>query len=101
MERSIVETFNLLFKYDKLEDAERLLEPALNMLIGLRQDREIEHNQSAILETKSKNSGSGNSQTNLPLEMAINTVLILQAKLSIKLSQNTKIPKEDREEYMR
>lgn len=44
MERSIVETFNLLFKYEKLEDAERLLEPALNMLIGLRQDREIEHN---------------------------------------------------------
>jgi len=36
VERSIVETFNLLFRYDKLEDCERLLEPALSMLIGLR-----------------------------------------------------------------
>jgi len=91
----------LLFRYEKLEDCERLLEPAINMMIGLRQDREIEQNTSTVLETKSKNSASGSQQTNLPLELAINTVLILQATLSIKLSQNTKLSQDDREELLR
>lgn len=86
VERSIIETFDLLFKYEKLEDCERLLEPALNMFISLRQERETDQNTSTVLETKSKASGSGQHQTNLPLELAINTVLILQATLSIKLS---------------
>ena len=36
VERSIVETFNLLVKYEKFEDCERLLEPALSMLTSLR-----------------------------------------------------------------
>ena len=53
-----------------------------------------------MLETKSKHSNSGSSQVNLPLEFAISTLLILQATLSIKLSQNVKLPKEDREAYI-
>ena len=100
VERSIVDTFNLLFKYEKFEDCERLLEPSLSMLISLRSSREIEHNSSAMLDTKSKHSNSGSSQVNLPLEFAISTLLILQATLSIKLSQNTKLPREDREAYI-
>ena len=97
VEKSIVQTFDLLFKYEKYEDCERLLEPALNMLIGLRSSREIENNGSTMLENKSKHSGSNQNQVNLPLEFTITTVLILQATLSIKLSQNTKLLKEDRE----
>ena len=97
VEKSIVQTFDLLFKYEKYEDCEHLLEPALNMLIGLRSSREVENNGSTMLDNKSKQSGSNSSQVNLPLEFTISTVLILQATLSIKLSQNTKLLKEDRE----
>ena len=67
------------------------------MLIGLRSSREVENNGSTMLDNKSKQSGSNSSQVNLPLEFTISTVLILQATLSIKLSQNTKLLKEDRE----
>lgn len=67
------------------------------MLIGLRSSREIENNGSTMMENKSKHSGSNSNQVNLPLEFTITTVLILQATLSIKLSQNTKLLKEDRE----
>lgn len=48
-------------------------------------------------DNKSKHSASNSNQVNLPLEFTISTVLILQATLSIKLSQNTKLLKEDRE----
>lgn len=44
IEKSIVETFNLLYKYEKFEDCERLLEPSLNMLISLRSSREADQN---------------------------------------------------------
>ena len=85
VENSIVETFNLLVKYEKFEDCERLLDPALNMLTNLRQQREtLDHNSSAMLgaaggDTKSKHSNAkdANQQVNLPLEFAISTVLIL------------------------
>lgn len=77
VEKSIVQTFDLLFKYEKYEDCERLLEPALNMLIGLRSSREIENNGSTMMENKSKHSGSNQNQVNLPLEFTITTVLIL------------------------
>ena len=84
VERSIIDTFNLMFKYEKYEDCERLLDPALQMLTSLRSAREIEHNNSTVLESKSKVSLNSNTQTNLPLEFAICTVLVLQATLSIK-----------------
>ncbi len=85
----------MLFKYEKYEDCENLLEPSLNMLINLRSARETEHNTSHM-ESKSKASIMSN-QVNLPLELAISTVILLQATLSIKLSQNQKLPREDRE----
>ena len=50
-----------------------------------------------MIDTKSKNSANSSNQFNLPLEFTVTTVLILQATLSIKLSQNTKLPLEDRE----
>lgn len=96
VEKSIVETFNLLFKYEKYEDCENLLEPSLNMLINLRSARETEHNTSTMEGSKSKASIMSN-QVNLPLELAISTVILLQATLSIKLSQNQKLPRTDRE----
>lgn len=77
VERSIIDTFNLLFKYEKFEDCGALLDPSLEMLVGLRSASENNHNSSSILETKSKHSISNNVQVNLPLEFAINTVLIL------------------------
>ena len=36
VERSIVDTFDLLYKYEKYDDCERLLTPALDMLVSLR-----------------------------------------------------------------
>ena len=52
VERSIIETFNLLVKYEKFEDCEHLLEPALSMLTSLRSQREVvDHNSSAMLGT--------------------------------------------------
>ena len=64
----------------------------------------MDHSSSAMLGTagvdnKSKHSNvkESNQQVNLPLEFAISTVLILQATLHIRLSQNSKLPREDRE----
>jgi len=94
VERSIVETFNLLFAYEKFEDCERLLEPSLQMLASLRSARETEHNSSQLLDSKSK---AGSRQTNLSLEFSITTVLALQATLAIKMSQSAKLAREDRE----
>lgn len=56
VEKSIVETFNLLYKYDKFEDCERLLEPSLNMLISLRSAHNADQGSQSMLETKSKHS---------------------------------------------
>lgn len=85
IEEAIVTTFNLLFKFDKLDDCEALLAPALNMLVDLRGSRELELNQgSSMLETKTKT--KSDRQTILPLEFAISTVLVLRATLSLKMA---------------
>ena len=49
-----MDTFDLLYKYEKYDDCERLLTPALNMLVNLRSADD--HNASAMIDTKSKNS---------------------------------------------
>ena len=85
-----MDTFDLLYKYEKYDDCERLLSPSLNMLVSLRSVTD-DHNASAMIDTKSKNSQNSSNQFNLPLEFSVTTVLILQATLSIKLSQNTKL----------
>ena len=85
IEEAIVNTFNLLFRFEKYDDCENLLGPALKMLVALRGSRELELNQgSSMLETKTKNKSE--SQTILPLEFAISTVLVLRATLSLKMA---------------
>ena len=42
-------TFNLLYQFEKYDDCSRLLTPALDMLVGLRKAREVDHNNSTSL----------------------------------------------------
>ena len=87
-------TFNLLYQFEKYDDCGRLLTPALDMLVGLRKAREVDHNNStSMIGGKS----GGDPQINLELEYAISTTLILRSTLFLKLSQNPKITPDDRE----
>lgn len=40
VEQSITSTFNLLVEFDKLEDCEKLINPSIEMLSHLREDRQ-------------------------------------------------------------
>ena len=94
VEQAIVHTFNLLYQFEKYDDCGRLLTPALDMLVGLRKAREVDHNNSSsMIGGKS----GGDPQINLELEYAISTTLILRSTLFLKLSQNPKITPDDRE----
>ena len=86
VEEAICQTYDLLYRYEKYEDCERLLDPALQMLIELRKAREVDNQSSSILDTKpSRNSAVVSTpQVNLPLEFTISTVLILRSMLYMK-----------------
>jgi len=94
VEQSIVHTFNLLYQFEKYEDCGRLLNPALEMLVGLRKAREVDHNNSTSMIG---GKGGSENQVNLELEFAISTTLLLRATLFLKQSQNPKLGAEDRE----
>jgi hypothetical protein len=77
-------TFNLLFEFEKLEDCERLIDPTITMLTQIKEEtKKPEKNDS--LHTKNKSS-TYEAERNpiLSLEFTLNTAILLKAILNLR-----------------
>jgi hypothetical protein len=80
IEKAVEQTFDLLVEFDKFEDVADLIDPVINMVIEVKQDREgdvLSTSQNAV-------------QNNLPADFALSTFYLLKAVYFLKLSGQTK-----------
>ena len=87
VEQAIINTFNLLFTNEKFEDCEKLLDPSIEMLYGLRR----------IDEAKKTANAAGGATTvtdqthiNLSLEYCLCTCFILRAIYALESHRTPK-----------
>jgi hypothetical protein len=76
----------LLFANEKFEDCERLLDPAIEMLIGLRRAEEGRMPAAGTKGGSMVVPVTEQSHINLPLEYCICTCYVLRAILCLKVS---------------
>jgi len=94
VEQAIINTFNLLFTNEKFEDCEKLLDPSIEMLYGLRRSDEAKQTAGAASATTTV---AEQTHINLQLEYCLCTCFILRAILCLRVSQNTKMTLEDQD----
>jgi hypothetical protein len=92
VEQAIINTFNLLFTNEKFEDCEKLLDPSIEMLYGLRRVDEAKKTANAA---GGATTATDQTHINLSLEYCLCTCFILRAILCLRVSQNTKMTLED------
>lgn len=95
VEQTMIQTFNLLFSFEKYDDCERLLNPMLDMLTTFRQQGGDSMHQTS--QNSSTKQVTQQLHPNLPLEFAVATTMMLKAILCAKMSSSTKIPPEEQD----
>lgn len=77
LERSVVQTFNLLEHFKKWDDVANMLNPLYTMLVSFRRiNNESKTNNNDSKTKDKKPAQSGIPASNMPLENAISSVMI-------------------------
>jgi len=89
VEQMIVNTFNLLFEFDKLDDCQRLIDPSIKMFTQIIADKKKGQVSEQLKNKSTSNVYESERNPILPLEFAYSTSLILKAILNLcQSSQN-------------
>lgn len=86
MEQAICHTFDLLFEFNKMQDASNLVEGSLEMLHAIKARYSPEAQKTRMSDPRKSQaslSAPGQPQNNLPLENAISTCYLLRATLLV------------------